>query len=123
MSEGRPRLPSADTCSRYNLSPARERELSVSENNANLVWSIANLLRGPYKPKEYGDVVLPFTILRRLDCVLEPTRDAVLAGRPPPLAGISGLGVVARVPSDDEVVGVVEEVYEQPIRHAVGRAG
>jgi type I restriction enzyme M protein len=51
----------------------------VSENNANLVWSIANLLRGPYKPKEYGEVVLPFTILRRLDCVLEPTKDAVLA--------------------------------------------
>lgn len=51
----------------------------MSENNANLVWSIANLLRGPYKPKEYGEVVLPFTILRRLDCVLEPTRDDVLA--------------------------------------------
>ena len=51
----------------------------MSENNANLVWSIANLLRGPYKPKEYGEVVLPFTILRRLDCVLEPTKDAVLA--------------------------------------------
>lgn len=51
----------------------------MSENNANLVWSIANLLRGPYKPKEYGEVVLPFTILRRLDCVLEPTRDAVRA--------------------------------------------
>jgi type I restriction enzyme M protein len=51
----------------------------VSENNANLVWSIANLLRGPYKPKEYGEVVLPFTILRRLDCVLELTKDAVLA--------------------------------------------
>ena len=50
-----------------------------SKPDANFIWSIANLLRGPYKPKEYGDVVLPFTILRRLDCVLAPTKDAVLA--------------------------------------------
>ncbi|WP_459346037.1 type I restriction-modification system subunit M [Arthrobacter sp. MDT3-44] len=48
-------------------------------NNANLVWSIANILRGTYKPAQYGSVVLPFTILRRLDCVLEGTKDAVLA--------------------------------------------
>jgi type I restriction-modification system DNA methylase subunit len=33
---------------------------------ASFIWSIANLLRGPYKPNEYGDVVLPMTILRRL---------------------------------------------------------
>ena len=46
--------------------------------DANFIWSIANLLRGPYKPKEYGDVVLPMTILRRLDCVLASTKDAVL---------------------------------------------
>jgi len=45
--------------------------------DANFIWSIANLLRGPYKPKEYGDVVLPMTILRRLDCVLTPTKEAV----------------------------------------------
>lgn len=45
--------------------------------DANFIWSIANLLRGPYKPKEYGDVVLPMTILRRLDCVLAPTKDIV----------------------------------------------
>ena len=41
------------------------------------VWSIADQLRGVYKPHQYGDVILPFTILRRLDCILEPTRDTV----------------------------------------------
>lgn len=50
----------------------------ASNNNANLVWSIANILRGTYKPAQYGSVILPFTILRRLDCVLEGTKAAVL---------------------------------------------
>ena len=48
------------------------------QNNANFSWSIADLLRGPYRPHQYGSVVLPFTILRRLDAVLEPTKQAVL---------------------------------------------
>jgi type I restriction enzyme M protein len=43
------------------------------------IWSIAELLRGPYKPGQYGEVILPMTVLRRLDCVLEPTKDKVLA--------------------------------------------
>ncbi len=43
------------------------------------IWSIAEILRGNYKQSEYGKVVLPLTVLRRLDCVLEPTRAAVLA--------------------------------------------
>jgi type I restriction enzyme M protein len=50
--------------------------------NANLssfIWSVADLLRGDYKQSEYGKVILPFTVLRRLDCVLEPTKAAVLA--------------------------------------------
>lgn len=49
----------------------------------NFVWGIADQLRGVYKPHQYGGVILPFTILRRLDCVLEPTRDGVrtLAGK------------------------------------------
>lgn len=42
------------------------------------IWSVANLLRGPYHPNQYKDVMLPMTVLRRLDCVLEPTKDAVL---------------------------------------------
>lgn len=55
----------------------RGRPTVPSKPDANFIWSIANLLRGPYKPKEYGDVVLPMTILRRLDCVLAATKDAV----------------------------------------------
>ncbi|MHD0279570.1 type I restriction-modification system subunit M [Rhodococcus aetherivorans] len=51
----------------------------MAKTNADLIWSIANLLRGPYQPNQYGDVILPFTILRRLDCILEPTKDQVLA--------------------------------------------
>ncbi len=45
---------------------------------SSLIWSTADLLRGDYKQSDYGKVVLPFTLLRRLECVLEPTRDAVL---------------------------------------------
>ncbi|OBJ33695.1 class I SAM-dependent DNA methyltransferase [Mycolicibacter heraklionensis] len=45
----------------------------------NFVWGIADQLRGVYKPHQYGGVILPFTILRRLDCVLGPTRDEVRA--------------------------------------------
>ena len=43
------------------------------------IWSIADLLRGDYRQHDYGKVILPFTVLRRLDCVLEPTKAAVLA--------------------------------------------
>lgn len=43
----------------------------------NFVWSIADQLRGVYKPHQYGNVILPMTILRRLDCILEPSRDEV----------------------------------------------
>jgi type I restriction enzyme M protein len=43
------------------------------------IWSVADLLRGDYKQSDCGKVILPFTVLRRLDCVLEPTKAAVLA--------------------------------------------
>lgn len=42
------------------------------------IWSVADLLRGDYRQHDYGKVILPFTVLRRLDCVLEPTKAAVL---------------------------------------------
>ena len=47
-------------------------------STASFIWSVADLLRGDYKQSDYGKVILPFTLLRRLECVLEPTRDAVL---------------------------------------------
>ena len=46
---------------------------------SSFIWSVADLLRGDYKQSDYGKVILPFTILRRLDCVLEATKPAVLA--------------------------------------------
>lgn len=45
---------------------------------SSFIWSIADLLRGDYKQSDYGKVILPFTVLRRMDCVLSPTKDAVL---------------------------------------------
>jgi type I restriction enzyme M protein len=47
-------------------------------NEANFIWSIANKLRGVYMPDKYGDVVIPMTIIRRLECALEATKDKVL---------------------------------------------
>ena len=45
---------------------------------ANFIWAVADLLRGDFKQSQYGRVILPFTLLRRLECVLEPTKGAVL---------------------------------------------
>jgi type I restriction enzyme M protein len=51
---------------------------TTPKNLANFIWQVADLLRGDYKRSDYGKVILPFTVLRRLECVLEPTREAVL---------------------------------------------
>ena len=51
----------------------------ANPNLSSFIWSVADLLRGDYKQSEYGKVILPFTVLRRLDCVLEATKSAVLA--------------------------------------------
>ena len=45
---------------------------------AAFIWSICNLLRGPYKRNEYRKVILPLTVLRRFDCVLAPTKAKVV---------------------------------------------
>ena len=47
------------------------------KESANFIWSIADLLRGDYKQSDYGKVILPLTVLRRLDCVLETSKDEV----------------------------------------------
>lgn len=47
-------------------------------NLPSFIWSVADLLRGDYTESEYGKVILPFTVLRRLDCVLDSTKEAVL---------------------------------------------
>ena len=46
---------------------------------SSFIWAVADLLRGDYKQSDYGKVILPFTVLRRLDCVLDSTKPAVLA--------------------------------------------
>ena len=48
------------------------------KDNANLIWQVADLLRGDYKQAEYGKVILPMTVLRRLDSILGPTKKVVL---------------------------------------------
>ena len=50
---------------------------NISEK-ANLIWAIADKLTGVYKPHEYGEVILPLTVIRRFDCILADTKDAVL---------------------------------------------
>ena len=53
--------------------------MTQQQNLADFIWNVADALRGPFKPSLYGRIILPFTVLRRLECVLEPTREAVLA--------------------------------------------
>jgi type I restriction enzyme M protein len=83
----------------------------VSQSNlSNLIWSLAELLRGDYRQSEYGRVILPFAVLRRLDCVLASTRDAVVAEHAkriaagqnpdPYLKRITGLGFYNAVDND-----------------------
>ncbi len=67
----------------YNLSNFRQIDYRTMTNNnfsqtAAFIWSVADLLRGDFKQSQYGRVILPFTLLRRLECVLEPSKDAVL---------------------------------------------
>jgi len=54
------------------MTPTRFQQL------ANFIWSVADLLRGPYRPPQYERVMLPLTVLRRFDAVLAPSKDAVL---------------------------------------------
>ncbi|MEE3808249.1 class I SAM-dependent DNA methyltransferase [Lysinibacillus fusiformis] len=49
------------------------------QDKVSFIWSIAEILRGPYKPEDYGKIVLPLAVLRRFDCVLESTKEDVLA--------------------------------------------
>lgn len=46
------------------------------DQKADLIWAIADKLTGVYKPHEYGDVILPLTVIRRFDCILSDTKDA-----------------------------------------------
>jgi type I restriction enzyme M protein len=72
------------------------------KNHAAFIWSVADLLRGDYKQSEYGKVILPLTVLRRLDCVLEPTKTDVL-NRASKLKGkVDNVGPVLRQVSGEQ---------------------
>jgi type I restriction enzyme M protein len=60
------------------LPQAPDPQPSGKQNLSAFIWSVADLLRGDYKQSDYGKVILPFTVLRRLDCVLEPSKTEVL---------------------------------------------
>jgi type I restriction enzyme M protein len=49
------------------------------QDKVSLIWSVADILRGDFKPHEYGQTILPFVVLRRLECALEKTKDKVIA--------------------------------------------
>jgi type I restriction enzyme M protein len=59
--------------------PPRSTTALATPNLSAFIWSVADLLRGDYRQSDYGKVILPFTVLRRIDSVLEPTKAAVLA--------------------------------------------
>jgi type I restriction enzyme M protein len=61
-----------------NFDCATDSSMSTSHDLSNFIWSIADLLRGPYRPPQYERVMLPLVVLRRFDCVLKPTKQAVL---------------------------------------------
>ncbi|QFZ91176.2 type I restriction-modification system subunit M [Synechococcus elongatus] len=64
--------PASQTVTPIEPQPTGRQNLSA------FIWSVADLLRGDYKQSDYGKIILPFTVLRRLDCVLAPTKAAVL---------------------------------------------
>jgi len=55
------------------------KNFDTFKEHGDVIWNIANLLRGPYRPPQYRRVMIPLTVLRRLDCVLESTKDKVSA--------------------------------------------
>ena len=66
----------------------------AANNHGAFIWSVADLLRGVYQQSEYGRVILPLTVLRCLDCVLEPTKHHVLAIADELPAGLDNLARV-----------------------------
>lgn len=70
----------SDTMGRPTERQQEKARMTKQDTNTlgSFIWSIAELLRGDVKPSEYAKVILPFVVLRRLDCVLAPTKDAVI---------------------------------------------
>src|SRR5205807_3091483 len=64
---------------RTNTCKSAMKQSNNYKRHSDLIWNIANLRRGPYRPPQYRRVMIPLTVLRRLDCVLEETKDEVIA--------------------------------------------
>ncbi|MBC8090916.1 MAG: SAM-dependent DNA methyltransferase, partial [Pseudonocardia sp.] len=91
------------TNGRQNVTTIERFPVSATHQQlAGFLWQVADLLRGDYKQSEFGKVILPFTVLRRLDCVLAPTRDAVLARK----AEVTARGITNLKPHLPKVAGV-----------------
>jgi type I restriction enzyme M protein len=100
---------------------AARRDKLVADRGANLltekhdtiastIWEVANRLRGPYRPPQYRLVMLPLVVLRRLDCVLEPTKAAVLAEHKRLLAANTSENAIPRL-----LTRVVDKNRKQPL--------
>jgi type I restriction enzyme M protein len=74
-----PRSPNEITPRITPATPSPGPQPTGKQNLSAFIWGVADLLRGDYKQSDYGKVILPFTVLRRLDCVLEPSKEAVMA--------------------------------------------
>ncbi|MGQ0573450.1 MAG: type I restriction-modification system subunit M [Pseudonocardia sp.] len=85
------------------------------------IWSVADLLRGDYKRHEYGRVILPFTLLRRLDAVMAPTRDAVRA-RDAALPDIQNKAHLLRVAAKLEFFNTSKQDFTSVAADATGVA-
>ena len=72
------KLPKAPKTADDRHTPMSEDTPPYKINYVTFIWSIAEILRGRFKAHQYGSIILPFLVLRRLECVLEPTRDKVL---------------------------------------------
>jgi type I restriction enzyme M protein len=75
---------------------------AIIKNHAAFIWSVADRLRGDYKQSDYGKVILPLTVLRRLDCVLEPTKADVLARAKSLKGKIENVGPVLKAVSREQ---------------------
>ena len=97
--------------------------MPTHQEHANLIWQIADLLRGPYRPPQYELVVLPMTVLRRFECVLAPTKAKILAEyekRKDKLTGEaldSGSGQGRRASLPQSLAAQIREVEGRPRQH------
>ena len=87
---------------------------AAARDHAAFIWSVADLLRGDYKQSEYGKVVLPLTVLRRLDCVLEKTKPDVVRRHAELQGRIENVEPVLQAP--EAVKEGVEAVFAIPLQ-------